>query len=88
MQPDAFSFNALIQSYFRMNKVHKAEKHFDSMLRLGIQPDNYTFGAFIKPLCKSGRHDKAKKMFLSMKVNGCTPDSYTCSLINDTLAHI
>ncbi|KAI9075724.1 hypothetical protein K1719_042340 [Acacia pycnantha] len=80
-RPDAFSYNALIQSFCRMNKVEKAKKVLVSMSMSGVKPDNYTYGAFIEALFESGRFDEAKKIFYSMGENGCSPDSYICNLV-------
>ncbi|MCD7466356.1 hypothetical protein HAX54_002966 [Datura stramonium] len=88
IQADVFSFNALIQSFCRMNKIDEAQRLLVSMLTLDLNPDNHTYAAFIRALCKSGRFDEAKNLFFSMEANGCIPDVLTCKLYLDSIIQL
>ncbi|RYR11438.1 hypothetical protein Ahy_B04g068961 [Arachis hypogaea] len=62
-QLDVFTYNALIDGYFLINRVNEAAKMFDSTIKAGLAPDVHSYSIMINGYCKNKMVDQAITFF-------------------------
>ncbi|EFJ07723.1 hypothetical protein SELMODRAFT_448320 [Selaginella moellendorffii] len=83
LDPDVFSYTALVNAYAKARRAECAHAAFDDMIAAGIRPTQVAYNALINAYAKCKDPEGARAVLKQMKQNGCTPtvESYT-SLIS------
>ncbi|KAF2309091.1 hypothetical protein GH714_000416 [Hevea brasiliensis] len=76
VEPDAVSYNSLMDGYCLRSQLDEAIQIFDLMVHNGIV-DAFSYNILINGYCKSKRIDEAMQLFDEMTQKGFLPDTIT-----------
>lgn len=85
IEPNVFTYGALIDGLCKVNRLEEAHELWKAMLEAGCEPSDIAFNSLIDGLCKAGQLEEAHQVFLKMAEDGHTPDVYTYSSLIDRL---
>ncbi|KAG9447132.1 hypothetical protein H6P81_013260 [Aristolochia fimbriata] len=85
MEPNVFTYGALVDGLCKAHKVVEAHDLLEVMEKEGCEPNNVVYDALIDGLCKVGKLDEAREVFVKMSEHGYSPNVYTYSSLIDKL---
>eukprot|EP00268_Persea_americana_P017548 TRINITY_DN18475_c0_g1_i1.p1 TRINITY_DN18475_c0_g1~~TRINITY_DN18475_c0_g1_i1.p1 ORF type:complete len:1016 (-),score=153.75 TRINITY_DN18475_c0_g1_i1:967-4014(-) len=85
MEPNVFTYGALVDGLCKSHKVIEACDLLDAMVVAGCEPNHVVYDALIDGFCKVGKLDEAQEVFVKMSERGYSPNVYTYSSLIDRL---
>lgn len=77
-----FSFNALLEAYFKSDKYDKIDSLFHELPpKLSIKPDLVSYNTGIKALCRAGLLDSSVYLMDEIENHGIKPNIVTCNTL-------
>ncbi|GAV69656.1 LOW QUALITY PROTEIN: PPR domain-containing protein/PPR_1 domain-containing protein/PPR_2 domain-containing protein, partial [Cephalotus follicularis] len=84
IDPNTFTYGALVDGLCKAHKVKEAHDLLDAMSAEGCEP-NHIVDALIDGFCKAGKLDEAQEVFAKMSEGGYSANVYTYSSLIDRL---
>ncbi|XP_077211995.1 tetratricopeptide repeat (TPR)-like superfamily protein [Tasmannia lanceolata] len=85
MEPNVFTYGALVDGFCKAHKVVEAHDLLEAMAIAGCEPNQVVYDALIDGFCKVGKLDEAQQVFVKMSERGYSPNVYTYSSLIDRL---
>ncbi|KAF5190750.1 Pentatricopeptide repeat-containing protein [Thalictrum thalictroides] len=85
MEPNVFTYGALVDGLCKVHKVVEAHDLLDAMSMVGCEPNHVVYDALIDGFCKVGKLDEAQVVFAKMSERGYSPNVYTYNSLIDRL---
>ncbi|KAF8393913.1 hypothetical protein HHK36_020113 [Tetracentron sinense] len=85
IEPNVFTYGALVDGLCKAHKVGEARDLLDAMSIEGCEPNHIVYDALIDGFCKVGKLDEAQEVFSKMSERGYSPNVYTYSSLIDRL---
>ncbi|KAM2953248.1 hypothetical protein FF1_031650 [Malus domestica] len=85
ISPDIYTYNVLLNTLCKEERIQEALTLFGTMTEKGIKPDVFTFNSLISASCKSGNWDEGVRLFKNMIDYGVLPDIVTYNAVLDAL---
>ncbi|KAJ6748172.1 TETRATRICOPEPTIDE REPEAT (TPR)-LIKE SUPERFAMILY PROTEIN-RELATED [Salix purpurea] len=73
LEPDVYTYNALMEAYSRAGFPYGAAEIFSLMRHMGCDPDRASYNIMVDAYGRAGLHEDAQAVFNEMKRLGITP---------------
>lgn len=85
IEPNVFTYGALINGLCKKHRVVEASDLLEAMEVAGCEPNQVIYDALIDGFCKVGKLEEAQHVFGKMSERGYSPNVYTYSSLIDRL---